>query len=315
MSDQAIIPARLKLALVLGYAGAAVVLIAALVFAVQPLSFLWLSVRHLPGFDISVPAGALSDEAVAYTVGTFTLRTAPAPAAIIVRWDPQRTDDDQLTARFTESARSQGGHVERSQVALADGQRASLWHLSLAAELWVTDVPCGGRQIRITTSSAVRGGARLHRRIVASVRCHPDPSREAALGDVPVVIPLPPGYKRVPAPVGDLQLVSDRKLVWARMVAGHLGPATGAQALEQAGALGPHVHVGAQDGDQFSFQNEAPDDRQFGWIATLNCRDLGASVWLIAMSRISRDDAKEGREILRQTRCRAVEEPPQPWPK
>jgi hypothetical protein len=308
---------RLTLALVVGYTIAAAVLIAALVFAVQPLAMVWLSPRALPGFTIAVPAGEVSDEAIAYTVGRFTVHAQSPSAAIFVRWDPQLTDADRLTDRFAQLARSQGGISERLELVLSDGSRVPMWHTmqaSIGVEAWSTALPCGGRQLRITTSTYLRGSGRLHRRIVRSVRCHPDAASEAAIDDVPLVMTLPPGYTRADAPVGDLQLASDRKMVWARLVAGHLSPEAGAKLMEENGVLGSDVRWGAREGTQFSFEGAAPENHFYGWATTLDCRDLGASVWLMSLSRISRDDAREGQAILRQARCRAAGEAPQQWP-
>jgi hypothetical protein len=304
---------RLSLALALGYVFAAAVLIAALAYSVEPLSLVWLSPRRLPGFNLSVPGGEVDHESIAYPVGRFTVHTAPAAAAIIVRWDPQFGNPEDLTDRFADSARAQGGSSERMDLMLADGRKAPLWHMRIGSDVWISIVSCGARQIRITTSASLRGSERLHRRIVASLRCHPDAAAEADVGDVPLVLQLPPAYHRVLSPPGHLVLTSDRKMVMAQIVAGQLTPEAGAKEMEAAGVLGPGVHVGAREGTQFSVESETGDEL-YGWTTTLACRASGLSIWLTAVSRISRDDAREGQEILRQARCRAPAEPPQAWP-
>jgi hypothetical protein len=305
---------RLRLALALGYTVAAVTLGAAGVFVVRPLALLWLSPRPLPGFDVSVPGGEVTDRAVTYAVGRMTVHTALVPALVSVRWDPQVTDEQELTLRMAEEVKAEGGTLERSELRLRDGQRVPLWHLSQGAEAWFSYLRCGGRQIQITSSAGQRGVERLHRRIVNSVRCHPDPVGEAGLDDVPVVWNLPPGYRRAAAPTGEVQFVSDRKLVQARLWAGHTSPEEGAHAIEESGVLGPGIHLGRREGKQFSFESEAPANQQFGWVRSLDCPTWGGSVWLIGLSRISRDDAREVQQILRQARCRAAGEPRQQWP-
>jgi hypothetical protein len=305
---------RLRLALALGYTLAAAILLAALGFVLQPMALVWLSRRSLPGFEVSVPAGEVTDRAVTYAVGRLIVHTALVPALVSVRWDPQVTDEQELTLRMTAEAKAQGGTLARSEMRLGDGQRVSLWHLSVGAEAWFSYVRCGGRQIQITSSAGLRGVDRVHRRIVTSIRCHPDPAGEAGLGDVPVVLSLPPGYRRAPAATGELQFASDRKVVEARLWAGHASPEAGAHAIEESGVLGPGLHLGRREGKQFSVESEDPENQQFGWVRALDCPAWGGSVWLIGLSRISRDDAREVQEILRQARCRAEGEPAPRWP-
>jgi hypothetical protein len=315
MTEQAplVLGWRLKLALVAGYLGAAGVLVGAVIFAVKPLALLWLSTQNLPGFDVAVPSGETTDRTVTYAVGRLTVHTTPIESLVSVRWDPLVLDEQAMTLRLSEEARADGGTLAMTELRLRD-QRVTVWHLSVGAEAWFSSVRCGGRQIAITTSGALRGAERLHQRIVKSLRCHPDPVGEANLGDVPVVLKLPPGYRRASAPVGELRFVSDRKEVTARSWAGHASPDEGARAIEESGVLGSDVHLGGREGKQFWFESAAPAHQQFGWVRSLDCPAWGGSVWLISISRISQVDAREGWEILRGARCRIAGERAPAWP-
>ena len=58
----------------------------------------------------------------------------------------------------------------------------------------LTAIPCGVRIVTIVTSSRWMT-AGLHRRILATFRCHPDASEEAALAVLPVVVGVPDGWQ------------------------------------------------------------------------------------------------------------------------
>jgi hypothetical protein len=137
--------------------------------------------------------------------------------------------------------------------------------------MWMTVASCAARSITIMTTGTVGGVERLHRRVARTVRCQPDPTGEAGLGDVPAILALPPGWHRVG---GYEQLaVTDGRYV---MMAGALGETiseTQAQIVLSA-SVEPDMRLGEPQGTDWPV--EAKKDTTRGWV-TLPRGEAGAA--------------------------------------
>jgi hypothetical protein len=279
---------------------------------------LWpLQAQALPGFQIDLPRGTVDRAAAAaYTSGHAKVEAAKGWFSVRVSWRPGSPMDEEdgagvargLAAMLGVSARE----VERGVVVEVPGARSSL-SLKIVQTgkkpMWMTVASCAARSITIMTTGTVGGVERLHRRVARTVRCQPDPTGEAGLGDVPAILALPPGWHRVG---GYEQLaVTDGRYV---MMAGALGETiseTQAQIVLSA-SVEPDMRLGEPQGTDWPV--EAKKDTTRGWVTLRRCPEVKQVLLVMALFEAPNGDSRTARELLGKARCRRPGEPPQRWP-
>src|ERR1051326_1108883 len=110
------------------------------------------------------------------------LEVAGTGGALLVQWEPGETtsvEDLQMIARGLASA---FGSTDQGQITTIPGpantQVQTVTLDSPKGPLWISMLACGGRRVSVMTGGS--GLAELHRRVVPTIACHPDPSRESS---------------------------------------------------------------------------------------------------------------------------------------
>jgi hypothetical protein len=263
----------------------------------------------LPGFDVDLPTGDIRDVSSEYSWGRLTI--SPPNFGVQVQWEPGTIKNldlnsviNQLGPTFAEKLGGKVHDVRRDvSVANADSLPSRSWTEGVGAgSLWMTQLDCGTRRLTIVTgSSRGLGVQQLHERIIGTLRCHPDPSRDRAAGDVPVIVDG--RWARLPRkdlqPNEDLQLTNGKSLLVARAVAGaNLGEVIGLALPAQR----------AQQGDHWLIEI----DGKKGVALAKVCPDLHVSLLLEWIA--FKPDPEDGLAFLRRARCRRRDEAAQAWP-
>jgi len=162
---------------------------------VPPLAQSRLSVHTFPGFTLALPSGEIRSEDPGYATGKLMMGKNGATSVIAVQWEPGgklEPDELKMTASLLATALGAGaGPTSVTQVLGNDTIRfdsdKGLFELSM--------IPCGVRHVMIATGGT-SGIETLHRRILESFACHPDPEQEKTSGSLafPLVLDLP-GWK------------------------------------------------------------------------------------------------------------------------
>jgi hypothetical protein len=283
---------------------------------VPPLGYLPLHARALPGFEVDLPYGDESlEEGSSYASGHLIVKDpAGIPAIAQVLWSSNRVDDATMNG-FLEGLpallHTPVQDVRRNVLLLMPHGSTSRSAVARVkdADLWMTLVPCGARGLVVMTMSEHWSVDRLHERIAASLRCHPDPNKDG-LEAVPVILQLVPGWFRFSAATNHVQLTNGPELLLVQSVLGDVAE----QAVEAAKArdLFAGVQIGARQGDRWPIQLRQVDGLQRGWLRSLPCatRHVTLLAWWVA----SDHGSHEGQKILDSARCRGKDEPAQVWP-
>ena len=168
------------------------------------LGFASLDTRHMPGFDVDLPAGrVVSEPGDQYRNGRLTMHeVAGTTAALQLAWAVGGLSTDaeveQINRALAGVAQAEPRPIAlATKIATAGAEQTRSWAFrdGLATTV-VTQVICGTRVVTLLTGSERWGVERLHRRVVRSFHCRPDAAAEQALGGVPVVFDLGPGWSR-----------------------------------------------------------------------------------------------------------------------
>jgi plasmid stability protein len=152
--------------------------------------------RKLPGFEIALPAAAVIRTDVRYQADTIIYRHGtPATAEIRLEWlggapTPPADFVKLQTMALTAATPMRVAAEKHFDV---EAEAASIATLHLASEpghAFLTAWRCGGRDLSLSTMGPA-SVEELHRRMLASFRCRPDPVQEAAIKPLAVKIDLP----------------------------------------------------------------------------------------------------------------------------
>jgi len=277
--------------------------------------FVALRTRALPGFEIKLPAGDISDNGFQYRDGRLTIHgTSPWKFSMQVTWEPgglfvdEQADalDRTLTTVFEAPARPLG---PRTRTATSGAAPTLSWAVANGSmKTWVTQIECGARRLTMMTGSAHAGVEDLHRRVVASFRCLPDSAEERMIGDVPVVFDLGPGWFRQSREIEQLELTNRHTLLTARSLP---RPSVEVDVVENLKTTGmPGMKIGDRVADDWRIEVTVDGEPLHGWLTLRDC--VGTSQILLLMSVDAPDD--DGRRWLARGRCRRLDEAPQTWP-
>jgi len=303
-------PARVAIGLVAALVGAG----AGFVIA-PPLGFAPLRPRPLPGFDVSVPSSASVDAKVeSYLRGHLTLEgPAGMAGALSVAWSAGalfNADDVQLTMQTFGAMRGAAyGAAIEAEVAVPEALPSRSWSAAVEeGQIWMTQVMCGARRVQITTAAA-RGAERLHRRVLGSLRCHPDPAADRSVGDIPVIFELGTGWSRVPNRGNDLQLTDGTDTVFA-----YTASSLPADKIVEVLTKGmPGLHVGTREGTRWSISVDLDKRSHPGWLRVCDCDRDGQTLIFMWIAGKPDADRARGLQIVQRARCRRIGERPQTW--
>lgn len=239
----------------------------------------------LGALTLSLPEGTSPSGGYAYgkMVVPDTLN-----AAVLVYWRPGELQDDaQLDAGERAGAASQGvsdpsiEHLRRESGGLPS-KTVVVRGPGYASD--ATQIICGGLRysVRMTGHDADIG--ERHAAIVASAKCHPDPSRAADLVGPPVSFALPDGWKTVPPKSG------------AQAVYNGDGASLALQSLEiadadhfaaQMTAAAPRLGVELTYGEREEIEARAGEAGRWLWPTTLRAKSGALQVGLTELLQCS----------------------------
>jgi hypothetical protein len=279
--------------------------------------FIALRTRPMPGFEIDLPAGDVNAAGLDYRDGRLTIHgTASRAFAVQLNWGPgglfQDQDVDALNSGMGAIADVEVRPLSPpTRSAIAGAAPTLSWAVRLGRmNSWMTQTVCGARWVMMMTGGTDARVEQLHRRIVASFRCRPDPKGEAALGDIPLAFDAGPGWFRLSRDIEELQLTDRRTILTARPVTRPAPPGDMASVVTAPGMMMPGLRVGERVADDWRVETASDDKPRRGWLTLRDC--AGTSQVLILTCLTTGDD--DGRRWLARARCRRPGEPRQTWP-
>jgi hypothetical protein len=235
--------------------------------------------RELPGLSIELPSSSQLRTLHAqldYRNGDLALAgDAGGAVVVIVQWSAgTKLNDDELHLVLGALGTTLGGRPSTvTGVVGGDGKPVDTLRFDAdGVALSISQVECGGRNVLIASAIA-RAPAAEHRRLVASLRCHPDPAAEATLATtvVPLALVLP-GWYAVSRDGNQLQLSDGASFLMLQPM-----PATTPDRLVEAigpvleGAFKGAVKPGAQQGDRVALSGMIDGQAIVGWARLVTC--------------------------------------------
>lgn len=281
-----------------------------------PLARLELHQQPLPGLSIGLPAG-YEPQKLDYSTGKVQIsRPGGFPAVLGVTWEPgPMLDGEDLSVASRSLALALSAKVEPAPRELAVGDGIVSRTVLLAkdgAPGRFTNFACGSRRIALFTVGD--GSEKLHERILASVRCHPDPEQESATGEVPIELHLPEGWKAQPAEAGQQAYASadGASALMVRSLSGSVDADTVEKMLPALGtamngkiSLSPRrTETGSQGARTlWSGKMSADSDELDVLVSTWSCPARGNTLLAIYFHPAGTDEAP-GVALLVDARCK-----------
>jgi rhomboid protease GluP len=271
-----------------------------------------LAEHQFPGFGVSLPSGPLDEEpGASYAMGATHARRSGLQ--VMVLWASDKVPGKEaLKLALPQFAAELGGPVgELIDVPspLPSSQRQS-WTVQIGTNaMWITTTICGERHVILRTISARPGVQVLHRRIVQTFTCSPEPKEEAVLGRIPLTIDGDDDWRLVTAENTDegFQVTDGTFLVGARESFGVN------DAEELIRFMNSHPKFGIHFSDPIGDHREvtfSPDGK--GVAAMRTCADRNRSL-LVMVSAIDQQTSG-GIDVLRRVRCLSADETLREWP-
>jgi hypothetical protein len=306
--------------------GAAALVAGAALQVFPPLARLRLATEELPGFSVAIPReGRVTGSRADYRTGQIVKQgLGGLRAGVTIGWAAGDVLDDADAQEMNDSLalafRSREHDIRpEAGVALPDGLRGRSWaarHDTVNVRL--TFVACGGRRLAVITVSDLSGVDGLHRRMVATLRCRPDPAREALLDDIPVVFDVEGSWTREPS-TPDMLLLRQADEDGDRLLGALSVGGAPARHLERVlligilGRIGSDLSIGYATEDRWSVHGRLGGSEVEGWARLQICPERGQTLALVWISWSSHD-SKNGIRALHRARCRFPDEPRQRWP-
>lgn len=266
--------------------------------------------QALPGFSIGLPDGEIVTKEVGeYGSGQLLIKEPGGwPVVAAVAWGRGGMDDETEEMVVQAAARAHGAEgmsVVGRPVWPVGEHRTGTVQLRGEVQVLLTYIECGARLVTInTTGSNGLDLARLHRRILASFACAPDPAQELdATTPPPVALDLPGDWSEVEAVAGQRAWEGEHGGVLASWAPP--GPTAKVPRLLEAmfGTQGP-ARVAADEllaGRQAWAGEVTLDGQPTSLVATIvPCPGAGPAMLLYLG-----DSGARGREILATARCDA----------
>jgi hypothetical protein len=276
-----------------------------------------LETRAMPGFSIALPDGKPARDERDYARGALFIRANFGDAVVGVAWQP--SDGSAMTpAELEAMAQIFAGGVgpmpkekaTPTTVAAADGK--PLGSIKLGDNMWMSMAPCGTRLI-IMTTIASHGSEKLHRGVVRSLACAPDPAQEAALRNTGSALVLDlPGFVATERTPDQLQLSDGHAMILLQSVPSNIetgnlatvfGPIMKTQGMT---ATFEPVREG-----RVPFKMKMGNDTFVGWMRVFHCAPSSEAVMAIAETDAG---AQSLHARMASARCRKPGEAAQAWP-
>jgi membrane associated rhomboid family serine protease len=272
-----------------------------------------LAPRELPGFTLDLPAGETMEQGTAYDTGRLMLKGPSGGAGLMVVWQGGATPREELKdfALAIASALKIQGLPRLVTTPGPDGvpvDTAVVGESGSTAR--VAAIQCGKRSVVVFALGGF-GAEALHRRVLASFRCRPDPQQESADPGLPVVLELPGWYAIDRSGGGGTVVLSDGRstLLLRRTV---VGTTPIEQVLEASFAgKGGRVIAAPAGPDAAVYSGTLSGAAVEGWGRYLRCPSTGV---LLLFSAPDRASSEQARALAEPARCTAAGEAPTRWP-
>lgn len=280
-----------------------------------PIESMRLIERELPGFSISLPFAEELPSDRPYREGLFDLVDIGGQGgAIRVRWEAGKLDEEmeeQAARAIAKLSDVQLLPTERWPG--PQGSIVSTFAMRSSSDwIWTSTMQCGGRKISVFSKGPVAMGG-LHRRILPTLVCRPEPANEAKLTALRWTIALPAGWSRGEAPPGRVRLTDGEREINVR---GGFDPSEHASVREMLGALLSQgdikITVGNWEGGRMSMQGTISGEPVFGWAWLVDCP--GDGLLLLAVAQDAAGAAELSELVTTKGRCLQADEEPPPWP-
>src|SRR5688572_100605 len=141
--------------------------------------------RSLPGFSLELPRGVEKVAQLDYTAGKLRVeKLGGGEGMMAVYWMFGQVVDEAGALEIARAAaRSDGLAPEGAQLIERKPDRTTLIAIDAARTKLQSFVQCGARTISLATYSVTEP---VHRKILGSLRCEPDPASEQAATSIPI---------------------------------------------------------------------------------------------------------------------------------
>jgi hypothetical protein len=282
-----------RLAMVLAFVAGAVLAFAAAYVLVPSPARAHLTTRELPGFSIDLPPGDTKRENLDYATGSLEIVDVGGGGGVFgVTWQAgQPTSRDELATAAKALLGIVGAASDRiERMSGPGGKPIDVVALSTGkGTMWAGLVPCGGRELFVV--AAGNGSESLFERVLPTIACHPDPAREATLGDLPLAIDMPAGWTKTLDASGAQQLTDGARLVLIKTIAAVPADADLPKVFQPLfAAFGLTATIGDKRGDLFPFDGHASADRVSGFFMPVTCERGSVIVLGFANDQASADE-------------------------
>jgi membrane associated rhomboid family serine protease len=281
---------------------------------VPPLARVRLSTHELPGFSIDLPAGEIVEESAEYQVGKLMLKNnTGARSAVAVSWQAGAASRAELEIIAKAVASTLGLSGTRTFTTVPGPGGVGVETVAMDSDrtnMRASVLPCGQRFIMLATFSKF-GIDDLHRRMLQTIACHPDPRlEETGIGVVPVKVDLP-GWSAIDRTGGQVTLSDGRSILILRSAI--VSPTAQLAEVVRAvfDALGAQLVVTATGPDAATLTGTLEGDHVDGWARSVRCPTGGIPLLLAAPDQ---DTAERIRALTASARCTAPGEAPSSWP-
>lgn len=274
-----------------------------------------LSTRQLPGFSLELPGGEVVEEDSGYQTGRLMMKVEDGTRTFLtVGWEPGRASREDL--ELTGDAVATKYAATRRSLRLAGPGGASVDGVVLDSDqltIQISMVDCGRRRITLAVGGAPDVEA-LHRRILPTLACRPDPRLETdALGAVPVILDLP-GWTATDRTDGQVVLSDGRSMLLLKSGVVSSKAGLGEVLAATFGAIFRETRelaVTPTGPDSASLTGTIDGNHVEGWARQIRCPAGGIMLMAFAPDAGTADQV---RALTSSARCAQPGEAPQRWP-
>jgi hypothetical protein len=275
--------------------------------------------RQLPGLSIELPvhpAITSRGEQLDYRTGAVSLGgDVGGPVVVIVQWMAgAKLGPDELALLLGAAGKALHGSAE-SVTGLIGPDRQPVDSVLINSDgvaIWVTQLPCEGRNV-LVASSAPTDARAFQQRLIASLVCTPDPAAEQRLAvtSVPLALSLP-GWYATDRSDNQLQLADGASFLMLvpmpRTTSTKLAEAI-APLLEQA--VKGAIKVTAGDGGRVGLAGTIDGQAVVGWARLVACPT--AKIIAIELSP-DQPRAEAVEQAVAAAPCLGDDQPAPTWP-
>jgi hypothetical protein len=167
--------------------------------------------------------------------------------------------------------------------------------------MWVSIIVCGARRISVNTGGS--GLESIHRRMVASLVCHPGAAPKPATEGFPLAIELPGGnWHQMAGEPGQIQLTDGNRALILREFPEVLKDLDKARSLLTSAfeASGVHLTFGEMKDQRIPFTGMSGSDAILGWIWPFECANRSILVMALVSDQASSDSLIE---VAKKAHC------------